>query len=111
MPDFDTGTIAIHELVRLYKHIRPKFRRPITFLLYLCNYLAVFMYVSTPLRTFFKMLSATEDADCEFEVEEATSDKTSCEDDPWLNEIEARFEAIVSPIIEEQERIDSFNIF
>lgn len=67
------------------------------------------MYVSTPLRTVFEMLSATENADCEFEVEEKTSDKTSCEDEPWLNEIEVRFEAIVSPIIEEYERIDAFN--
>lgn len=62
------------------------------------------------LSAVFEMLSASENEECEFEVEEKISGKTSCEDEPWLNEIEARFEAIVGPIIGNNEHIDAFNI-
>lgn len=62
------------------------------------------------LRAVFEMLSASENEECEFEVEEKISGKTSCEDEPWLNEIEARFEAIVCPIIGNYEHIDMVNI-
>ena len=49
------------------------------------------------------LLSETDDESCDFELDEKIScDSDDSESDAWLNEIEARFDAVVDPILAEK---------
>ncbi len=50
------------------------------------------------------LLSETDDESCDFELDENIScDSDDSESDAWLNEIEARFDAVVGPILAEKD--------
>lgn len=54
------------------------------------------------LISLLEMLSDTEDEDCDFETD-GTEVDDSAADDTWLQNIEARFESVVTPILAKYE--------
>ena len=56
------------------------------------------------LFSLLELLSETEDESCDFELDENISyDSDDSEFEAWLNEIEARFDAVVGPILGEKD--------